>query len=466
MLRPAEDPPSLPVLKPLMLLALPVFAEHVLHILVGLTDTYLANNLLATAGLQGEALDAARATNAAAGAAVGSVSYIFWFVGLIVSAVGAGATAIIARAIGSKHRRLANKVCGQSMLAAVALGVVVAALLFGLAGPLTSVIGLQGHSAELFRRYLQILVFGLPFSVIMFTANACLRGSGDTLAPAVAMIVVDSLNVVFSVGLTYGMFGLPNWGFDGIAYGTMFAYVAGGVLQIVVLLSGKRRLKLFVHRLRPEWLTMKRILRIGLPNGAEGLLWWVANFAVIGTVNRLGDLPATAHGLAVRVEAFSYMGGMAIGTAVSTLVGQSLGAGDPKRARRVAYIGYAAGGGLMTAVGASFVAFSYAWSGLLTHDPDVRTLVSQCLFQTGFIQCGMAASIIFGAALRGSGDTLAAMFASLGSVLIIRCVGVTIAGRLGANLTQIWILLCVELMCRGGLLFARFATGRWQTVRV
>ena len=93
MLRPADPHPDA-ILRRLALLAIPVFAEHALHVLVGITDTYLANNLVATQGLTGGALDTARTTNAAAGAAVGSVSYILWFIGLIVSAVGTGATAI------------------------------------------------------------------------------------------------------------------------------------------------------------------------------------------------------------------------------------------------------------------------------------------------------------------------------------------------------------------------------------
>lgn len=454
------------ILRPLALLAIPVFIEHTLHVVVGVTDTYLANTLVATAGLTDAALAAARATNAAAGTAVGSVSYLLWFIGLVVSAVGTGATAIIARAYGSQHRRLANKVCGQSILLAGVLGLLTAAGLYAMSGPLTTLIGLTGSSADLFGQYLRVLVIGVPFSTVMFTANACLRGSGDTVAPAAVMVVVDVVNVIFSVALTHGAFGYDGFGFMGIAYGTTLAYVVGGVLQFGVLLSGRRTLRLHLHRLRPEWLTMKRVLRIGLPSGAEGLLWWVANFAVIRSVNHLGDNAATAHSLAVRVESFSFMSGLAVGTAVATLVGQSLGAGDPLRARRVAYVGYAAGGGIMAFAGLTFIGFSEWWARLFTHDPAVQKLTAECLFLTGFIQCGMAATIIFGSALRGAGDTVAAMLASLSSVVVLRCVGVTVIGMMGASLRQIWMLLCIELVCRGLLLFARFRTGRWMTARV
>src|SRR4051794_11010632 len=81
------------LLKQLLMLSLPVLAEHVLHMAVGWNDTYLANHL--------------PQDKAAAGAAVGTIQYFFWFLGLFAGAIGTGSTAIIARAIGARHRRLA-----------------------------------------------------------------------------------------------------------------------------------------------------------------------------------------------------------------------------------------------------------------------------------------------------------------------------------------------------------------------
>src|SRR5438034_11821339 len=108
-LRPARDHESQTLLRQLIALAVPVLAEHVLHILVGLNDTYLANHL--------------PTHKAEATAAVGTISYVFWFLGLLSGAIGTGSTAIIARAVGSRHRRRANSACGQSVLFAVFVGV-------------------------------------------------------------------------------------------------------------------------------------------------------------------------------------------------------------------------------------------------------------------------------------------------------------------------------------------------------
>src|SRR5207244_3706882 len=151
------------------------------------------------------------------------------------------------------------------------------------------------------------------FSMVMFAANACLRGAGDAVTPAAAMIVVDLVNVVVSFALTRGWWGLPALGFRGIALGTVAAYVAGGVIQWCVLSSGRGALKLYRHRLRPHWLTLKRLLRIGIPSGMEGLLTWAAQFAIVVIINRIdaANVLSAAHIITVRIESLSFMGGLA-----------------------------------------------------------------------------------------------------------------------------------------------------------
>ncbi|MBC7783007.1 MAG: MATE family efflux transporter [Burkholderiales bacterium] len=461
---PAAD--KSPLLKPLVMLAIPVLAEHALHILVGMTDAYVANNLIRTGGLSGAALENAHKVNSAAGAAVGSIIYITWLVGLIVSSIGSGATAIISRAIGAKHRRLANRVCGQSILAAGVAGIALWAVSGLLAEPLATLTRLPPDAAAYFASYIRILCFGFPFAVLMFTANSCLRGAGDTVTPAVAMITVDVVNVALSTSLTWGLFGMPELGFKGIAIGTTCAYVAGGVLQTAVLLIGRGGIRLFVHRLRPDWHTIRRILRIGLPSGSEGLLMWIGNFIVLQTVNSLGAISATAHTLAIRIESLSYMSGFAVATAVATTVGHNLGAQRPDRARRAAYIGYGIGAAMMAGLGVLFVCFSTWWARLFSDDPAVIEQTARCLFRTGFIQAGFASAIIFGSALRGAGDTRSVMFLNLVSILILRCGGVYVLGYFGADLPTIWIILCAELVVRGGLMYLRFTTGKWMHVKV
>jgi putative MATE family efflux protein len=281
------------------------------------------------------------------------------------------------------------------------------------------------------------------------------------------MIVVDIINMAFSWGMTFGWLGLPKLGFNGIAWGTSIAYVAGGVIQFYVLLSGRGGIRLFLHRMRPHWHNLRRLLRIGLPGGAADLLHWIANFGIIILVNQLGVASGNAHSIAIRVESISFMMGFAVATAIATMVGQSLGMKNPRRAQRCAWLAYAVGGGIMTLAGIGFITLGKYPAILFSDDPTVRSLTQRCLLTTGFIQSAFAAALIFSGALRGAGDTMAVMILSACSVFIFRLFGVVVAIHyFHVGLGGVWIVLCGELTIRGGLMMGRFIQGGWKKIAV
>ncbi len=462
------------LLRALLLLAAPVMIEQMLHAFAGLADTYIANHVVqvgsvTTAGVTTEQTAANQRHQTAAGAAMGTIAYLLWFMGLVAGALGTGSTAIIARATGARHRRLANSICGQSIGLALAAGIVVAVGAYVFAGTIANAMGLGGEAVELARGFIKIISFGLPFMLVLMVANACLRGAGDTVSPALAMVVVDVVNIGLSFSLTYGWFGLPAMGFYGIAVGALSGYVAGGTMQVINLLIGRGGARLFLHRLSPHWHNMRRLLRIGLPNAAESAAMWIVNIILIRIINDMDPTAASgaAHAIAVRVEAFSYLGGFAIAIAATTLVGQSLGMKNPLRAERAAWLAYALGGGLMTLAGMVFVFFSPAFARLMSSDPAVIELVSWCLFYAGFGQAGFAAAIIFGGSLRGAGDTFSVMLINMTSLVAIRLFGVLVMTQVyQASLSAIWILLSFELFVRGVAMFARFRHGGWKLIKV
>jgi Na+-driven multidrug efflux pump len=215
--------------------------------------------------------------------------------------------------------------------------------------------------------------------------------------------------------------------------------------------------------------TLKRILRIGVPSGLEGTLSWGAQFMILNIINRgaEGSVSGAAHAVAIRVESFSFLPGFAIATACATAVGQSLGMRDARRATRAATLAFAVGGGLMILWGAVFVLAPRSLTGLLTTDPRVADLAARCLVPAGFAQIGFAASMIFGGALRGAGDTLNVMRITLASTFGLRLLGVLVVGAwLKLGLVAIWVVLCCELMIRGGLVFGHFLRGKWKHVQV
>jgi putative MATE family efflux protein len=437
-------------------LAGPVWVEQVLHMLVGLNDTYLANHLPSHA--------------ADAGAAVGTVTYFLWLIGLLVSSIGTGSTALIARAKGARHRSLSNRVTGQSVAAAVILGVVCGVMLSIGGRPIIEATQLQGMGKGFALEYLRMLSAALPFTMVMFIAGACRRGGGDTLTPAIVMVIVDVVNMVCSFALTRGWWGLPVMGFTGIAAGTIIAYVTGGVLEFLVVWVGTSGARLYIHRMSPDWLTIKRLFKIGIPAGVENLLAWFANFAVIAVINRMDPTNASsaAHINTVRLESVSFLSGIAFATAAATMVGISLGRKDPGRAMRSALLAYAGGGGAMVLCGILMITLGrYPAEWLSPNDAHIVEMTARCLRITGFIQAGFASSLIFGGALRGAGDTFVVMCLNLASVIGLRFTGVIVVGLVWKmGLEAVWVVLAGELFIRGLLIFLRFLQGGWRDIAV
>lgn len=460
-LSPHEKPDHENLWKRVALLAAPVVVEQLLHSIVQFTDTYIANNLIES-GAEG-----AIETNRQAATAIGTVAYLIWFFGLIAGTIGVGATALIARAVGAKHRRVASAVCGQAMLAALGLGILLGLLMWFGAGPIGTVSGLPQGAVGNFTTYMRILAPALPLTIVMFAAASCLRGSGDTISAAVAFIILDLVNALLSLGLTRGWGPLPHLGFAGIAVGTAIAYSVGALLMLGVLFSGRSKVRLYRHRLIPHWLTMKRMLRIGLPAGAEQTLQWIANFAIVRWINEMGALSAAAHLNVIRIEAFSFLMGMGFAVAASTLVGQSLGMKDIARARKCGFIAFALGGGLMAVMGLLFIVLGPQLVGLITDDDEMARLAGRCMRITGCTQLAFGASMIFGASLRGAGETFSVMAINLCSIIGVRLIAVIIAiEHFDAGLEVVWIIFAVELILRGTLLFRQFKKGRWATIRI
>ena len=174
----------------------------------------------------------------------------------------------------------------------------------------------------------------------------------------------------------------------------------------------------------------------------------------------LGAAAIAANSFAVTAESLCYMPGYGVGSAATTLVGRSVGAGDAAQARRYGSICTALGGALMGCTGLLMMIFCPFVFRLLTPVAEVRTLAAQAL------RIGLLAEPLFGVsiaaagALRGAGDTLVPSLLNLGSIWIVRLgLSLLLVGKLG--LRGMWIAMAIELCVRGTLMLWRQKTSKF-----
>lgn len=428
--------------------------EQTLNFLVTFVDTVQAGHL-----------------DASAVAAVGIAGYIIWILGLIESAVGVGASAIIARATGARQLRLVHAALGQSLMMAAIAGVVIGAALFVLAAPISAFVELSGRDLEYSTLFLRILALANPMRFVLFVGCACYRGAGNTATPFWIMLVVNIVNVAANYTFVLGPEPLGGHGVAGIAVATDVAWTFGALLMIIWLLRGRSGLRLHLHRLALQRTMATLILRIGIPNLVEVSGIWAGQFLVLKIIGHVGrtSLPnaIALHSVAVRVEAMSYLPGFAISAAAATLAGQYLGAGAPEHAKRAVRHCWYMCMVIMGTLGLLFVLAPGPLLGIVTNEPKILQEAPILLRICGPSEIFMATYLVLSQAMRGAGDTRAPMVLSYFSMFCVRLPAVYILGLvMDDKLVGIWFALCGEVVFRGVIFALRFWQGRWLEAKV
>ena len=442
---------------------MPVLAEQLLVILVAFVDQWLAGVYLESPHL----------------AAIGFIWYALWAVPTMFSIIATGATALTARFVGAKQWEDARHVVNQALLSGAAFAAVVMVMMVFLGDPFLSWMQLDDEAARLAAQYLWIILPIVPAIMIEEVGLACLRGAGDTASGLLVRLIVNVINLTLGVTLVTGWGIAPKLGWIGLAIASATGYGVGAVIVLVMLWRGRGGLNLSRRHLRLDVHMQRRILRIGIPGGGDAIATVAIHLWFLSIINSLGTLPAAAHGLAVRIEALSYLPGAAFMVAASTLTGQSLGARDPRRAVHSALLCLAWGGGIMVAASAAM----YIWADPLTQfflgdqNQQVAIEAAPLLRIVAMSIPGFAVLMVLSGALRGAGDTRLPLLITFSGLLLVRIplayFMATEEGIPGTNwsgwnwgVQGAWYAMLVDVMLRGGFTLARFIQGGWQKIHV
>ena len=464
-------------------LSWPILVESFLTSMVGLVDTTLS------AGLSEAATDA-----------IGAASYVQWFIQMIGMAVGVGATALVSRSIGRGRQAIADAVTAQSLLLAAVASVVVGGILFAIAPVVAVVLQMSDAATDAVVLYLRITALGVPLSGVLVSGIACCRGAGDAKRPLMVMVAVNVVNILVSWALSgvdlaratadggRAVFLTNPFSFDmgikGVAYGTVSAWFVGACLVLWWLARGTPGVRLKRRRLRPNPRTLYRVARVGMPNFFEACGMWMGNFLVLLVVGWMaaGDEGLLgAHIIAIRVEAFSFLPGFAMGMAAATLAGQYLGAGRADLAARAMVRCCGIATAIMGTMGILFIVAPGPIVGLLSQQASHLEYSPMLIMIAGCVQAPFAIGLVLRTAMRGAGDTKVVMLLTWFSTYAIRLPaawffsGVDIPlwnGMVIPNpgpdwgLVGVWVGLCSELIVRALLFGGRFVQGGWRRIRV
>ncbi len=265
---------------------------------------------------------------------------IFFFISF-AGGLGRGGIPIISQYIGANQRDKANHYTGQIFSVVIIIASIMAVFGAVFSYPLFYLIGARGELLDTAALYGSVIFLGLPFMFVVQGGGAVISAEGDTVTPLLISGVSVAINAFLDPIMIFGLFGLPAMGVIGAAVATVIARIIAAIWLITLLLRGKLRLKPRARDFKPQWESMKFILRVGLPSSAS-MSAMAFGFVVIQSIlARLPDqvLAIASYGVGNRIVNMMFVIVNGLASSLTIMLGQALGADKIKRASEIAVKG-------------------------------------------------------------------------------------------------------------------------------
>lgn len=308
-----------PMLKKMLLFALPLAAGSILQQLFNAVDVAVVGQFASSEAL----------------AAVGANSSVITLLINLFVGISVGSNVIIAHYIGKGEPDRVNGAVHTSILLAILSGVILMILGMIIAGPLLKLMSTPDDVLEMAILYLRIYCIGMPFIMIYNFGAAILRSMGDTRRPLYCLITSGVVNA----GLNMLFVIVFHMGVSGVAIATTIANMISAGMILYFLQHTDEHLRMEWKKLRLNKEELLRILQIGVPAGIQGMVFSIANVLIQASVNSFGSDAVAGSAVAMNFEYISYFAVNGFNQAVMTFVSQNLGAGNMKRCRKAYALG-------------------------------------------------------------------------------------------------------------------------------
>ena len=297
--------------------------------------------------------------------------------------------------------------------------------------------------------YFRLYFLGSLATILYNAGMGILQAVGDSRSPLRYLIISSVTNVVLDLVFV----GAMNMGVAGAAVATVISQVVSAVLCIIKLTRSDGPYRLELRRIGFDLPLLKKITAQGIPSGVQNSIIAIANVVVQSNINTFGSDAMAGCGSYSKVEGFVFLPITAFAMALTTFIGQNLGAGQFDRAKQGARIGILCSMAMAELIGvALFFLAPYAMR-LFNDDPAVVAIgVRQSHIEALFF-CFLAFAHGVSAVLRGAGRAQVPMYTMLGCWCILRVSYITLALKVWPDISTIfwaypitWSVSCVVFL--------------------
>lgn len=399
-------------------------------------------------------------------ASMGMINQLLFFFLVVATAVANGSVAAISQSMGAGLPRRALRYTGLVLETGLLMGLAIFVLGKLIDDSLLALLQVPDSLRPITGYFLNVYLLLLPVYYLFLITHAAFRAQRMVFVPLFSGIVTALVNTVADLGLGLGMWGLPNLGYQGVAWATFFSVSCGTLFNLFVL----RRKGLLRRESFAPWCWIRRawpyLFRVAWPGGLMQIVWqsaYLALFAVAGSLPRENVAALAGMSAGMRVEAGLFLPGFAFNMTASILVGEYLGAGRPDLAKRAAYRILGVGVVALTLVSLGVWLVMEPLTAFVAPEPAVQTQAM------GYLRWNLLAipftltSMILAGALAGAGATIYNLLAFGSAAWLVRIPTAYVLGHhvLGDS-SGVWISMFASQVFQSSLALGIFHFRDWS----
>ena len=388
-----------PVAKKLITFALPIIAGNIFMQLYNVVDSIVIGQFLGSDPLAAVSL---------------SFPIMMLFNALFIG-LSMGANILVAQYKGAGDNEATGKIVNNTFSLCVIISLVITVLGVSLCRPLLKLLGTPANIIDDAVLYLAIIFLGTIGNTIYSLSQGIMRGLGDSRWPLYALIIAFFMNVVLDTVFVV----VFHWGVAGVAIATIIAQIFSGLVLMARFMRGKYGFKLtFAGMMKVDLSIIKTIFRLGIPSSIQNGAMSLGMVIIQSYSNNFGSGYIAANGIVQRVDGFVILPLMGIGMAVTTFVGQNIGAGNVERAKQGTYSAIKMIISFSVVMGFILYFFGSYFMRVFTDNLEVLEMGTRGLKFLAFFYVFMGINQSVGGAVRGAGEATVPAITSIISTLI------------------------------------------------
>lgn len=436
-----------PILGSLLKMAVPIMVANILQAAYQLVDAFWVGRLGGTA----------------VAAVSVSTPVIFLTMALGIGLAIAGSI-LIAQYFGAGDQKMVNHVAAQTLLMVISVSVVLAIIGYLLSPLFLKAIGVAPNVYDGALGFMQISFIGLVFNFSFMVFQSVMRGVGRAVLPVFIVLGTVILNFALDPLFIFGWHFIPALGVKGAAMATVSTQSLALIIGFVILFRGKHDIHLHLTDFKPDLVHIKRAFKIGFPSSIEQSMRAIGMTAMTFLIVPFGTSTVAAYGAGSNLIQLIMIPALGLSMAISTLVGQNIGAGNMQRATAIARLGAFLGFSLLAIF--SLIAYAFASPIIAFFVPGDTAVISggAIFLRTVCISWGfLGLQLCLVGVLRATGNTIIPMILALVSQWVLQfpiAYALSHYTKLGEK--GIWLAFPISIVITALITLIIYANGGWK----